>query len=132
MPEGGIQGPGEFRTASLQLVAVRHGEFPKQCPAGGGEPDPDFPFVLRAWSPEDRAAVLQAVYKLDSAVMLNKQAAGQFANGGLHALGESANSEQELMLLGFEAVLFGGGFTEMEEAPDLAPEFGEVAVLLEG
>ena len=36
------------------------------------------------------------------------------------------------MLLRLDAVLFGRGFTEMKELPDLPPELSQIAVLIKG
>jgi hypothetical protein len=41
-------------------------------------------------------------------------------------------SQQQLVLLGFEAVLPCGGFAEVEKLANLAPEFSEAAVLIAG
>ncbi len=38
--------------------------------------------------------------------------------------------QQELVLLGFDAMLFSGGFAEVEESADLPSELGEVLILL--
>ena len=64
--------------------------------------------------------------------MLDKHSRSQFADGRLHALRESVDTQKQLVLLRFESVLPGGYFTEIEELTDLAPEFRQIPILFGG
>ena len=77
----------------------------------------------------DRASLLQAVYQLHRAVMLNEQSRGEFADCRFGAFRQAMYRKQQLMLLRLKAMLFRRGFAEMKELPDLSAELGQVPVL---
>src|SRR5438874_2143814 len=106
---------------------------PAQDPASDRrQQDPDFALVFNARSSRDCARDLEAVHQFHGAVMLDEKSGRDLADGGLHAFRKTLDREQQLMLLRLDLMLLRGGFTEMEETPDLPPELGEIAVLIEG
>jgi hypothetical protein len=80
----------------------------------------------------DRPRLFQPVHQFYCAVVLNEQSGRDFAHGRFCALRQAMHSQQQLVLLGFETVLPCGGFAEVEKLTNLAPEFGETAVLIAG
>ena len=76
--------------------------------------------------------LLQPVDQFDRAVMLDEQPGGNLPNGRLDAFGKAVHRQQQLMLLRLDAVFFGGGLAEVEKAPDLPAELGQIAVLIAG
>jgi hypothetical protein len=120
----------QFRAGPLEFGAMREGKRPQSGAASRREPDPDFAFIIGARTPRDRSRALQPVYQLDGAVMLEEKARCDLANGRLDILRKALHGEQELVLLRLDAMLLRGVFAEMEKSPDLAAEFGELAVLL--
>jgi hypothetical protein len=53
------------------------------------------------------------------------EAGGGVGDGGGDAVGGAGDLEQELMLLGGEVALGGGGFAELQEGAELVAELGE-------
>lgn len=76
----------------------------------------------------DGTAALQAIDQFDGAVMLQKQAAGQFADRGRRSLRQALDGEQQLVLLRLQAGGAGLIFTELQELPQLVAELRESAV----
>src|SRR5579863_2666081 len=65
-------------------------------------------------------------------MVTDQHAAGQLRDGRLHAHGQAANGQQQLVLLRLQAVRAGLLLAEMEEAADLETELGEGTVAMGG
>lgn len=107
-------------------------KFVNLAAPGRGEPHQHFAAVVLAGDALDGAGGFETVHKLDGAVMLEEHPQSQFADSGFGAFRQALEREQKLMLLGLNAALFSRGFAEMQELTDLAAEFSQIPVMLEG
>src|SRR5579863_37174 len=125
-----MERPRQFGAGAFQLRPVRQREAAQDRSAGGSEPDPDLAFVFDPLSSRNGATGLQSIHQFDGAVVLNKETRGNLPDGGFYVLGKAPDCEQQLVLLRFDVVFFCKSFAEMKELPDLAPELGQIAVLI--
>jgi hypothetical protein len=132
MPKHGIQRLGQAGTGRFEFDPVSHGETPQDSAAFGSEADPDFATVLLAGMAFDQAGMLHPVHQLDRAVMLDEQPRCDFADSRVGILRQAVDGEQSLMLLRLDAVFLRGGLAEMQEASDLAPKLGKIAITVGG
>ena len=123
-----VDGVNELQTAGAEFADALAGDLGNHPYAARQERDEDLAAVVAAAGAADVATGGKAVDKFDDAVMLEDQAFGEVADGGINAGGEAANSEQEEILLGLEAggARLGVAFTN-EEA-DAVTEFREGAI----
>ena len=127
-----VDGVNELQTAGAEFADALAGDLGNHPYAARQERDEDLAAVVAAAGSADVATGGKAVDKFDDAVMLEDQAFGEVADGGINAGGEAANSEQEEILLGLEAggARLGVAFTN-EEA-DAVTEFREGAIFRGG
>lgn len=109
---------------------MRDRQLPERAASGGRELHQNLTPVHLSWNARNRALVLEPFHQFHSAVMLDKHARREFANGRPHALGQAVDRQQELMLLRLHAVLPGRQFTEMQKPADLAAKFSQIPVLI--
>jgi hypothetical protein len=64
--------------------------------------------------------------------MLDEQSSRNFPDGRFRAVRQAVHQKQQLVLLRFNPVLFGGCFAEVKKLPYPPPEFGQVAILIAG
>ena len=107
-------------------------QFAQDRAAGPGQADPDLALVPGAGMPGDRACLLQPVYQLHGAVMLDEKALRDLPNRGLHAFRQPVDNQQELMLLRLNSMFPRRSLAEEKELPDLPAELGQIAILAGG
>jgi hypothetical protein len=103
---------------------MRQGEFTQDGAARWRQPNPDLAFILIGGTPLDGAGLLQPVYQLYGAVVVNEQSRGNLSNRRFDVFRQAMHRKQQLMLLRLNAVFFRGHFAEMKKPPDLPPELG--------
>ena len=99
--------------------------------AGGRQPHDYLAAVLLAEFAGHVPMLFQAAHQLHSAVMLELQPFGQFADGCLGAIRQSLDRQQKLVLLRFHPQRTNLFFAEAKKAPDLMPELSQSAVLIQ-
>ncbi len=109
---------------------MRQCKSTEDCTACRCQPDPDFALVPDPGSSRYSACDLKTVYQFHCTVMLDEKPGGNFANRGFGSCGKTLHGKQQLMLLRLDSVLFCRCLAEMKELPNLAPEFGQVPVLV--
>lgn len=132
MPQRRMKRARQFRPGSLQLIAMRQGQFAQHRAPGGRQPDEHFAFVLGAGVPGNGAFAFQAIHQFDGAVMLDVKTRGHFSNRRPDAFGKAVNREQQLMLLRFQPAFLGDGFAEVKKLADLAAKLRQIAILVVG
>jgi hypothetical protein len=88
--------------------------------------------VFAAWGAFDVGVGFHAIDEFNGAVVTERKAIGESADGGLLPSWKAANGEEEEILLGFEARVAGGGVAFLEEATDKAAELGQGVVFVGG
>ena len=101
------------------------GEIIEDSAAGGRELQQDAAAVGWVVDTGEQASLFAALGELDDAVMAQAEADGGVGDGGCDAVGGSGDLQQELMLLGGEIALGGGGLAELQEGAELVAELGE-------
>jgi len=108
---------------------VEPGERLELLDAGGLEREQHLaPIVARALASNETAR-LELVDERDRRVMLEAESLGDGSNRGLAARRQSAQGEQELVLLRLDVGAARGALAEGEEAPELVAKRGEGAVV---
>jgi hypothetical protein len=125
-----LERPRQFRAGAFEFFAVRQRQSEEDGASRGRETNPDFTFVFRAGIPRNGPGGFEPVHQFDSAVVLNEEPRGQFANRGPGVARQSMHGEQQLMLLRFDAEFFRGRFAEVKELADLAAVFGQILILV--
>ena len=93
--------------------------------------DEDLPAVGRIGLALHESGGFQAVHQLNRGVVPQGQAVSQLADRRMRAGGKALERQQGLVLLGLDSMGPGLHFTEVEELPELRPEFGELLILAE-
>jgi hypothetical protein len=119
-----IQRLGQFGAGTLQLDAMREGQFSEDGTARRRKADPDLAFVLVTRRSGDGSRLLEAITQVHSAVVLDEETRCNFPDGRLHVIRQPVDCKEELVLLRLDSVLFRRQFAEVKEATDLTPEFG--------
>jgi hypothetical protein len=86
------------------------------------EPNEDLAVILFCRRAFHYAVFGQPVNKFHGAVMANQHPRGEFANGGLHAVGQALDGQQELVLLRLDPAGTRLVFAEAQKAADLKAE----------
>jgi hypothetical protein len=86
--------------------------------------------VFAAWGAFDVGVGFHAIDEFNGAVVTERKAVGESADGGLLPSWKAANSEQEEILLGLETHVAGGGVAFLEEATDKIAELGQGPVFV--
>lgn len=119
----------EQRPITAQHADVKARDALEERAPARGEAQKHFAAVLTAVRAVHQAARFETIRQLDSAVMTNEQATGKRANIGRSGILEGAESQQGLMLVGFEAGAASGLLAEIKEAAQLEAEVGESGVV---
>src|ERR1700730_16951274 len=88
--------------------------------------------VFAAWGAFDVGVGFHAIDEFDGAVVTERKAIGESADGGLVPSGKAANCEEQEILLGLETRVAASGVAFLEEATDKAAELGQGAVFVGG
>ena len=105
---------------------MKNGKLVQQVLAMPGEFDENLAMILVAVTPPYGAAGDKAVHEFHGTVMPQKQLLGESGNRGTRAARQTFDGKEKLVLVGFDAFGAGGFFTEMQELPNAAPEFGKL------
>ena len=112
-----------------QLIDSMPGDILKDAFAARQQGNQYTSAVVAAAAAAHVAALLQAVDQLHSAVVLQRQALRQGADGGFFSLGQPANGEQKQVLLGLESRGQGYFVALAEKLPDAVSQFSQGPVL---
>lgn len=104
-------------------------KFSQQKSSGACQLNDNLPAILFALHAGNSAESLQAVYQLNSAVMLEPQSVGQFADGGLFSWWKPSDGEQQLVLLRLKSISSSLPFAEEEKFSDLISEFSQGTII---
>jgi len=91
----------------------------------GGELQVNFAAILRPTLPVDKSGGLQAVHKLNRAVMLDLQALGKLGNLGTHVRRQPLQREKELMLARLKTCFACCPLAKPQEPANVVPELGQ-------
>jgi len=80
----------------------------------------------------DRAVFRQPVHKFHRAVMADEHPRGQFADGGLYAVGQTFDRQEKLVLLWLDSAGARLVFAEPEKPADLKSKFRQRLKLADG
>jgi hypothetical protein len=100
-------------------------EFPENRFAARGDFQKDMTPVLAALPLANESVADQPLGQFNSAVVPDVQSLGDFADVGLHALRETFQCQQQLMLLRIKARIHGRLLAEMQKPANLIAEFRE-------
>ena len=114
-----------------EFLAMGFGESLQQAVAVRRHLDQDLPAVGQVAAPPDHALPLEASRQLDDAVVAELELPGQSADRG-RSIGEPLHGQEQLVLLGLQALFAGGALTEDQEAADQMPilnQFAEIPAI---
>ncbi len=124
-----LQGLRQLRTAVLKFILMMERKSAQEPLAFGQQFDQHLATVGISTVPGNQFRTFQAVNQFDRAVMFQLHPLGDVANGWAQILRKPLDSEQQLMLLGFNAGVAGGHLAEMKKASNLVSEFGQGAIV---
>ncbi len=101
--DDGLERAQERRSYRAQLGAMRERELLQELFPAGRQSEEDFAAVRRASRTTNQPSRFQAVTQLDRAVMTDLKALRKQAHRRLHALAQTFDDEQRLMLVRLNA-----------------------------
>lgn len=119
-------------SGNAKLVEMKNGKFGKDFFTVRRQLNQDLAPVTFTMAANHRAPVRQAVQELDGAVVAQAHSGRESSDGRAFGLRQPFDSEQKLMLLGFQAMSARSFFTEMKELADAITEFRELAIASQG
>jgi hypothetical protein len=113
-----------------ELIAMEHRQAAQGRVALAGESDQHPSAVERIGVSLDQTARLHAVDQTDRAMVANLQPVGGIRDGGTPVGAQTAEHEQQLIVLWLEASRLRSPLAEREIPPDESPSLGEVGVVI--
>ena len=124
------QGLDQTGGPRADLTAMLGGQVAEDRRSLRSQTHHDAPAILTLWRPDDESAPSETVNQSDHTVMANEKAPGQIADSGLGARRTSPDRQQELMLLGRQAVSPGDPLARREEITNEIPELGQGTIFI--
>jgi len=128
----GCDGSNQRRSGGAQFVDAISHHLLEEFFAAGQKRNQNAAAVVAAAAPADIAVCYKAVDQFHDAVVFQRQALGECADGGFDAFGEAAKSQQNEILLRFEARGAGDGIAFAEEMANAVAQLGECAIFVRG
>jgi hypothetical protein len=125
----GLQGAQNGETRGAQLGAMRKGDLAKNFLSATGEPQQDLAPIFAATRSFQKAVRFQSINELDGAVVLDLQALGENADGGIVGSGQSLDREERLILLRLNPGGAGGLLAQILKTAHLVAELRQSAVI---
>lgn len=108
---------------------MRKRDLAKNFLPASGEPQQDLAPIFAAARSFQKAVGFQAINELDGAVVLDLQAFGEDADGGVVGSGQSFDGEERLILLRLNSGGAGGLLAQILKAAYLVAEFRQRAII---
>jgi hypothetical protein len=125
-------GNHQFVAARSELVDSLAGYVFQDSFSAGQQRDQHAAAVFASASASHVSACFEPVDEFHGAVMLQREALRQNSDGGLVAVGKTANHQQKKVLLGLETRRAGGGISVAQELSNAIAQFGEGPVFFGG
>jgi hypothetical protein len=119
----GLQNLDKRWAGGLQLLQVMKRESLEEFFAVVSQLDQDLPPVIGRPQAAKKPSIDQSIDKLNGAVMLQLHPFGQRPDSRFQTIGQTADGQQELVLLRLDAGLSRGVFTEAQKTTDLVAQF---------
>ena len=122
--EEALQDTDEARAGRLKLVDVVQSHATYAVLAVPSQLDQHLAPIICSPEPNQKSAINQAINKPHGAVVLELHSLGQSTDRGMHAVGQTLDGQQKLLLLRLESGLARGIFAKTQKTPDLVTELG--------
>lgn len=124
-----LQGAQHREAGRAEIGAVRKSHLPKNFLGAPREAQENLPAIPSSADSFQKAMCLEPIRQFNCAVMLNLQALGKQADGGIRRNGQSFDGKQRLILLRLDSGGARSLFAQILEAPHLITEFRERAIV---